>query len=234
MDTREPAVDGAIDGAPVPAVNPPRTPDRAPTDGFLGELKAGWQFLRGEPVLLANTLQATVAQLTVGVLIALTPAFARSVFGVDPLGWEAVYSFLETSQGVGALIGGFLIGLVGTRFAKGRMIIGGYAFFGFMLFLFGLTGNLALALGFTFGSGISNMIFLIPSQTLFQERTPPDLMGRVVGFRFALVFGAMTLAMGAGGLIAEVVGVTVVIAASGLITMAAGLAGMFVPAVRDA
>jgi MFS family permease len=229
-----PAVDGAIDGAPVPAVNPPRPPDRAPTDGCLGELKAGCQFLRGEPVLLANTLQATVAQLTVGVLIALTPAFARSVFGDDPLGWEAVYSFLETSQGVGALIGGFLIGLVGTRFAKGRMIIGGYAFFGFMLFLFGLTGNLALALGFTFGSGISNMIFLIPSQTLFQERTPPDLMGRVVGFRFALVFGAMTLAMGAGGLIAEVVGVTVVIAASGLITMAAGLAGMFVPAVRDA
>ena len=41
------------------------------------------------------------------------------------------------------------------------------------------------------------MVFVIPSQTLFQERTPPTLMGRVVGFRFALVFGSMTLAMGA-------------------------------------
>jgi MFS family permease len=190
--------------------------------------------LREEPVLLANTLQATVAQITVGVLIALTPAYVRSVFGTDPLGWEAIYAFLETSQGIGALIGGFLVGLVGVRFAKGRMIIAGYAFFGFMLFLFGLTGNLSLALGFTFGSGIANMIFVIPSQTLFQERTPPALMGRVVGFRFALVFGAMTLAMGTGGLLGELVGVTVVIAVSGLITMSAGLVGMFVPAVRDA
>ena len=50
------------------------------------------------------------------------------------------------------------------------------------------------------------MVFVIPSQTLFQQRTPPDLMGRVVGFRFALVFGSMTLAMGVGGLAAAVVG----------------------------
>ena len=51
--------------------------DDAP--GFFGELKAGWRFLRGEPVLLANTIQATVAQLTVGVLLALTPVFAKEV-----------------------------------------------------------------------------------------------------------------------------------------------------------
>ena len=78
------------------------------------------------------------------------------------------------------------------------------------------------------------MVFVIPSQTLFQERTPPELMGRVVGFRFALVFGAMTLAMALGGILAEVVGVTTVLAAFGLVTMATGLAGLLVPAVRDA
>ena len=77
------------------------------------------------------------------------------------------------------------------------------------------------------------MIFLIPSQALFQERTPAELMGRVVGFRFALVFGSMTLAMALGGLLAQAFGVTPVIAVFGLVTMAAGLAGMLVPAVRD-
>ncbi len=78
------------------------------------------------------------------------------------------------------------------------MVIAGYTFFGLMIALLALSGNLALALGFAFGSGIANMVFVIPSQTLFQERTPPELMGRVVGFRFALVFGAMTLAMALG------------------------------------
>jgi hypothetical protein len=68
---------------------------------------------------------------------------------------------------------------------------------------------------------------------MFQERTPPELMGRAVGFRFALVFGAMTLAMAVGGLLAQVFGVTTIIAVSGLVTMAAGLGGMLVPAVRD-
>ncbi len=201
--------------------------------GFVGELKAGWRFLRGEPTLLANTVQAAVAQVTVGMLVALMPAFALAVWGNDPFGWKAVYSFLETGQAVGNLIGGFVLGLIGTRFTKGHLIIGGYAAFGILVTALAMTGNLPLAIGFAFGSGIANMVFLIPSQTLFQERTPAALMGRVVGFRFALVFGAMTLAMAVGGVAGELIGVSSVIAISGLVTAGAGLAGLFFPAVRD-
>ena len=54
-------------------------------------------------------------------------------------------------------------------------------------------------LGLMFGVGVANMAFVIPSQTLFQERTPPELMARVVSFRFAIVFGGMTIAMALGG-----------------------------------
>ena len=114
------------------------------------------------------------------------------------------------------------------------MIIVGYTVFGLLLVLFALSNNLNLVLGLSVGVGVTNMIFLIPSQTLFQERTPARLMGRVVGFRFSLVFGSMTLAMAVGGLLAEVVGVTAVIALFALVTMFAGLAGLLVPAVRDA
>ena len=202
--------------------------------GFLGELKAGWRFLRGEPVLLANTIQAAIAQLTVGVHIALVPVYAEHVFGEGTLGWEAAWAFIETGVGAGNLLGGFVIGLIGMRFAKGQMVIAGYTFFGLMTALLALSGHLGLAIGFAFGAGIANMIFVIPSQTLFQERTPPELMGRVVGFRFGLVYGGMALAMALGGVLAEVVGVVPVIVAFGLITMATGLAGLLVPAVRDA
>ena len=217
--TEAPATDRVVD-------------DVAP--GFLGELKAGWRFLRGEPVLLANTIQAAFAQLTVGALLALTPVFAQAVFGDGPLGWEAVYAFIETGVGAGNLLGGFVIGLIGMRFAKGHMVIAGYTFFGLAIVALALSGNLPLVIGFAFGTGIANMVFLIPSQTMFQERTPPELMGRVVGFRFALVFGSMTIAMALGGILAEVVGVTAVLAAFGLVTMVTGLAGLLVPAVRDA
>lgn len=78
------------------------------------------------------------------------------------------------------------------------------------------------------------MVFLIPTQTLFQERTPPDLMGRVISFRFALVTGSITVGMGAGAILGDVLGVTPVLAFFGLMTMITGLAGFLVPAIRDA
>jgi MFS family permease len=209
-------------------------PETDEATGFVAELKAGWHFLRNDRVLLANTLQATVAQLTVGVLIGLTPVFAKTVFSTQAVGWEAVYGLIEGSQGVGNLLGGFAIGLIGVRLAKGQMIIAGYTFLGLFTALMAQQGNLGFVLAIAFGVGIANMVFIIPSQTLFQERTPPNLIGRVVGFRFSLVFGAMTVSIGIGGVLAELVGVTTVISVFGIVTMLAGLAGLLVPAVRDA
>ena len=205
-----------------------------PTDGFRGELLAGWRFLRNESVLLANTLQGAVAQSTVGLLIGQTAVYAERVFGEQGFDWEAVYGFIEGSQGAGNLIGGFVIGLIGARLAKGRMIIAGYTVLGLLTTLMALSGNLGIVLAIAFGIGIANMVFIIPSQTLFQERTPGNILGRVVGFRFSLVYGAMALSMGLGGVLAELIGVTTVIAAFGLVTAAAGLAGWFFPSVREA
>ena len=103
-----------------------------------------------------------------------------------------------------------------------------------MVALLPLAGNLPLALGLAFGTGVGNLAFVIPSQTLFQRRTPPEMMGRVLGLRFSLVFGSMTLAMGLGGVLGEAFGAAPVIGVFGLVTVAAGLAGLLVPAVRDA
>ncbi|MGZ9160543.1 MAG: MFS transporter [Candidatus Limnocylindrales bacterium] len=202
--------------------------------GLVNELKAGWRFLRNEPVLLANTIQATFAQLTVGVLIGLTAVYAEEVFGRIGFDFKAVYAFIEGAQASGNLVGGFVVGLIAARVAKGRMVIVGYAAFGLLTTWMALTQNVALVLAIGFGIGVANMVFIIPSQTLFQERTPQDLIGRVIGFRFALVFGAMTLSIGLGGILAEVVGSVPVIAVFGMVSLVAGLSGWFVPAVRDA
>ena len=42
---------------------------------------------------------------------------------VEPV---AAYAFLETAIGIGNLVGGFTIGLIGARLAKGKSVIGGY------------------------------------------------------------------------------------------------------------
>jgi MFS family permease len=217
------------DGEPAEA-----PPVRGAFGTFLDELKAGYRFLRTEPTLFANTIQASVGQLTVGAITALMPTYALVVFGTSALGWEAVYTFIESSVGIGNLLGGFVIGLIGSSIAKGRMISGGYAIWGALIVAFALAGNLGLVLGLAFASGLANMAFIIPSQALFQERTPAELMGRVVGFRFALVFGSMAIAMAIGGVLSAVIGVVAVLALFGVLSFAAGVAGFFVPAIRDA
>ena len=201
---------------------------------FLGELREGWQFLRHDPVLLANTMQATAAQLMLGIFLALTPVYANNL--VDRFGFDgsASYSFMEGAIGAGNLIGGFAIGLLGSRIALGRMVILGYVITGAAVAALALTGNLVVAVGLVFGAGVGNLAFVIPSQTLFQRRTPPELMGRVVSLRFTVVLGSMTLAMGIGGILGEAFGIAPVLGLFGLVTVVAGLAGWLSPTVRNA
>jgi len=202
--------------------------------GVFAEMLEGFRFLRRETVLLANTIQATFAQFAIGALTALTPLFVRDVLAPPQVEPVAAYAFLETAIGIGNLVGGFTIGLIGARLAKGKSVIGGYVLWGVTMILFALSGNLLADFGILFGAGVANMVFVIPSQVLFQERTPADMIGRVVGFRFALVFGSMTLAMAISGLAASVVGIVPVLVVSGLISIVAGLAGLLVPEMRDA
>jgi MFS family permease len=203
-------------------------------EGFRRDLVAGLQFLRREPVLWANTLQAVVGQFTIGATIALTPLYAERILAPGGIGAATAYAFMETALGVGNLLGGFVIGLLGTRLAKGRMVILGYVLYGIAVAVLGLTGNVAVALGLAFGMGVANMAFVIPTQTLFLERTPESMMGRVLSVRFSAVFGSMTLAMAVSGLLGETFGIGTVFVAFGAVTTVAGLAGLASSALRRA
>src|SRR5262249_36595391 len=122
--------------------------------GFFEELKEGWRFLRGEPVLLANTLQATFGQFMIGILLALMPVYARDVIHGPTFDSTAIYSFMEGAIGAGNLLGGFVIGLIGSRLALGRMVIVGYVATGLTVAALALTGNLYVAIGLSFGTGV--------------------------------------------------------------------------------
>ena len=206
-----------------------------------GEILEGWRFLRGEAVLMANTVQATVGQFTFGILLALTPVYAAELLNLTGVPDDVAsrmtteaYGFLEGAIGAGNLIGGFVIGLIGGRIGLGRMVIVGYVGTGAMVALLALAGNVPVAIAVMFGVGAANLAYVIPSQTLFQRRTPPELMGRVLSFRFSLVIGSTTLAMGVGGILGEWFGASAIIGLFGVVTLVAGLAGLFVPALRDA
>ena len=200
---------------------------------FVAELADGWRFLRGHPTLIQNTLISTVAQMTVGATLALTVVYARDALNPVFIPYPQNYAAIETAIGVGNLVGGVAVGAVGARLRKGWLVVGGFLVMGIATVFLGMTTNVLIALAAAAIIGIANLVYIIPTQTIFIELTPIELMGRVVAFRSSLVFGAMTLAMAISGILAESVEVGIVIAGFGVLTVLGGLIGAILPAVRN-
>lgn len=201
---------------------------------FLSELSQGWHFLRTHAELMQNTLISTVAQMSVGVTLALMVVYARDALDGTTIAYPQNYAAIETAIGVGNLIGGLAVGAIGTRLRKGWLVVAGFVFMGLANVVLGLTASVTIALAAAMINGIANLVYIIPTQTIFIERTPIAMMGRVVALRSSMVFGAMTLAMGISGILAESIPVGLVIAAFGALTALGGLIGALLPAVRDA
>jgi MFS family permease len=207
---------------------------------FAGELADGWRFLRGSPPLFQNTLVSILAQLSFGATIALTSFFVLELLGrPDPIdgaipGQAETVGALEAALGLGNLVGGFAIGAVGARLRKGRLVVVGFVLMGLSTIAWGLSGDTPMALLSVFAVGVFNLVWLIPSQTLFGELVPSELMGRVIAMRGALVFGAMTVAAAVSSLVADAVSAGTVFVVLGGVTVLAGVVGALLPAVRDA
>ncbi len=200
---------------------------------FLADLRDGWRVLRNQPTLFQNTIVSTIAQLSVGTTIALTIVYGRDALDGKLIPFPQNYAAIDAIIGVGNLVGGFAVGAIGARMRKGHLVVGGFIFMGLGVIVMGLTQNILIALAASFVVGVFNLVYVIPTQALFAELTPPGFMGRVVAFRSSLVFGAMTLSMGVSSVAAEHIPVGTVIAASGAVTLVAGLIGALLPAVRD-
>jgi MFS family permease len=213
-------------GAAGTAQNRARTSIRA-------EVAEGWHFLRAETVLFATTVQATIAEYGLGALTTLSPLLIASL----PLGnlqAPAAYGFFEMAMGAGLVGGGVVLGGMATRLPKGPAIIGAFVAMGLALLALAATGSLSIALGLAVIVGLGNATFVVPSQTIFQQRTPDEMLGRVVAIRLALVSGMLALAMATSGALAQTFGLRPVLAACGLLTAAAGLAGLAVRSIRRA
>ena len=200
---------------------------------FVDEMREGWHFLRGEVALFQNTMVSVMAQLSIGATLALMVVYAERTLSGERIPYPESYAVIEAAIGVGNLAGGFVVGAIGARLRKGWLVISGFAVMGVATIVLGLTSNEVLAVGAAMVIGVFNLVYVIPSQTLFAERTPEGMMGRVVAIRSSIVMGALTGAMAVSSGLADHVDAGLIIAATGVLTViSAGIAAML-PAVRD-
>ncbi len=199
------------------------------------EMVEGWNFLRRQMELFSNTIISTVAQLAVGAEIVATIPYTQEVLRTsEQMPAETVYALLLSSIALGSVLGGIGVGAIGDRIRKGPLTITGFVGMGLSLVAAGLVRDPLVAIGIFFFTGLFNMVFIIPTITLFQQRTPQRLMGRVVSSRQALVFGAIAASMGLSGWLSDLIGADMVLVVAGGICAAAGAVGFLIPAMRTA
>ncbi|MFV2064128.1 MAG: MFS transporter, partial [Chloroflexota bacterium] len=201
---------------------------------FVDELREGWRFLRGEAALFQNTMVSLVAQISIGATLALMVVYAQRTLDGETIAYPQSYAVIEAAIGLGNLVGGFVVGAIGARLHKGWLVITGFAVMGAATIVLGLTSNVVPAIGAAVVIGVFNLVYVIPSQTLFAERTPASLMGRVIAIRSSIVMGALTGAMAVSAGLADTVDAGQIIAATGVLAVVAAGIALLLPAVRDA
>jgi predicted MFS family arabinose efflux permease len=134
----------------------------------------GLVFVMRTPVLRQTTFLDFWATFLAGAE-ALMPAFAKKILMAGDRG----YSFLQTSMGVGALVGALMMTWLPTVKKQGRWVIGMVGLYGACTIMFGVSSNLVMAMVFLAGTGFSDMVSTVLRQTIRQMATPDAMRGRM-------------------------------------------------------
>lgn len=195
------------------------------------EFLAGWRYLRGFPALFENALLSAAVQTTIGAYLAIFVVYAAQL-GSGPVPYPESYPLLQLGFGVGDLIGVSAVVILAARFARGGLIIGGFAAMSAAFAAFALVSDSAVAFGLIVVIGIANMIWLIPAGAMIPEQTPSALIGRVSALRSTMVFVGIIAGMVAASVLAEYMSAAAVFGLFGLFALAATAAGATRVAIR--
>jgi len=150
---------------------------------FMGDVRAGWEYLRSRALLVRFFSLIVCVNLTAVPLAAVViPKVAHDHYGSSRAG-----GVMLAADGIGVILGGMAFGIIGRRLTAYRsMLVALVLLFASLLLLSGLfpvpVSVAALAL-----TGIGFGIMVPNNQTVFRRITDLEFRGRLLGLRDAVV-----------------------------------------------
>lgn len=187
-----------------------------PKRAILTDLKQGLSYVRNDRLIVTLIVLVVISMGLAMPLITFLPTFAKTVMesaGGTP---ETRLSVLMACQGLGAITGALLIGLMSGRSKPmGKLLLGVQVVTGFILMGFGWSTTPMLSYALIFLGGIAFMAMFSMSFSIVQLAVPEGLRGRVVSIYMVAGRGAGPIGALIAGYVADLTSAPTVLIVNG-------------------
>jgi len=200
-------------------INPAKLQITRPAERSKGQLREGWRYIVGSPVLrIALLMLALIGTLTFEFQVSL-PLMAAFAFQGD----ASSYALLSAALGAGAVIGGLLI--AGQRQVSLDRLVKAAWLFGLAVVAAAFMPSLWLSAAGLLAVGVFSITFTSLGNSLLQLESAPQMRGRVMAFWSIAFLGSTTIGGPLVGWVAGLLGARWGLALGGLAGIAAGALG---------
>jgi DHA3 family macrolide efflux protein-like MFS transporter len=127
------------------------------------------------------------------------------------------FGIVSSMVGVGLILGTQSLTRLARNMPKTRVVLGGLLSLGLGAAFLGLFRNIPMAAASTFTMGFAIAFVLVPAQTLSQQETPHDMMGRVSSSFISLISLSQALGLLLSGYLAQMLGIRRLFLASAVV-----------------
>ena len=199
-------------------VDYPRRPAAPATGGVGRRLAEGFGIARRDPLIRRVLTVLVLLSFFSLAFIGLMPALAATNFGIRPRSFD--YGVLYAVFGLGAALGAVSVGTWFAAIPKARLVQPALVAFAVLLAAFGLVRQPMLAFAVAPLLGYAYFVVITSLSTVLQEHVDDLVRGRVVALWIMGFGGMVPLGVLAGGVLAHVTSITVVLLVGAVFALA--------------
>lgn len=201
-----------------PAAPPSNTPDPAQVSAIAKvwlDMKQGISFILHHAALLFVILAMAAGMFVIGCFGPLIAIYVRDSLGAS----TKIFALVSPMIGLGMLLGINGLNTLGKKLSNSLLVYSGLCGIAIGLVILTLLTHIWSSIIGNFIIGFSVAGIIVPSQTLFQQETPPELMGRVGSTFMSIIFAAQISGLILSGLLTHYMGVRAVFALCALLLL---------------
>jgi MFS family permease len=188
----------------------------------LASLSQGFRFIFGHPIISFVLVSMASGMFAVRCFGTLLSIYVRDILHSN----AALFGTLNTLIGIGMIVGSQSLHRFGRKVPHQYLVLYGLGGMGIAVFITALFGKVASTAIGMLGMGFFAAFIMVTAQTMIQQETPHEMLGRVSSSMMSLMAVAQVLAMFFAGPVAEVAGLRNLYFGSAVMLVGIGVTGM--------